>query len=106
MGSYRRDRHTASRNSAGSTTERAANRLNGGLQPCQIQHQDAAKIPGRERYITDSKTAAKPSSGFTIHGCQAFQPSVLKQILQTNQIELQNVLHSPRTRMLFLIKAR
>jgi hypothetical protein len=25
------------------------------------------KIPGRERYVTDSKTAAKPSSGLTVH---------------------------------------
>src|SRR5882762_6772685 len=96
MGSYRRDRHTASRNSAGSTTERAADarRLRSGFRlerrPCQIRHQDAVKIPGRERYITDSKTAAKPSSGFTIHGCQAFLPSVLKKVLQTNEIELQN----------------
>jgi hypothetical protein len=62
------------------------------------------KIPGRERYITDSKTAAKPSSDFTIHGCQALQASVLEEVLQTNQIELQNFLHSPRTRGLFLIK--
>ena len=66
-------------------------------RPCQIRHQDAVKIPGRERYVTDSKTAAKPSSGFTIHGCQAFQTLILMNVLQTNQIELQNVLHSPRT---------
>src|SRR5216684_2658666 len=96
MGSYRRDRHTASRNSAGSTTERAPlNALRRFERPCQIRHQDAVKIPGRERYITDSKTAAKPSSGFTIHGCQAFQTLILMNVLQTNQIELQNVLHWP-----------
>src|SRR5258706_537313 len=64
----------------------------GGWKPCQIRHQDAVKIPGRERYITDSKTAAKPSSGFTIHGCQAFWALFLGQMLQTGQIELQNVL--------------
>src|SRR5258706_1089033 len=100
MGSYRRDRHTVSRNSAGSTTERApAAALRRFERPCQIRHQDAVKIPGRERYITDSKTAAKPSSGFTIHGCQAFQPSVLGEVLQTNQIELQNNLHSPLSKV-------
>ena len=64
-------------------------------EPCQIRHQDAVKIPGRERYITDSKTAAKLSSGFTIHGCQALQANVLVNVLQRNQIELQNVLHCP-----------
>jgi hypothetical protein len=31
------------------------------------------KIPGRERYITDSKTAAKPSSGFTIPAVKRFK---------------------------------
>src|SRR5258707_14965375 len=57
----------------------------------------AVKIPGRERYVTDSRTAAKPSSDFTIHGCQAFRTLFLVNLLQTNQIELQNNLHSPRT---------
>src|SRR5258706_5857936 len=95
MGSYRRDRHTVSRNSAGSTTERApAAALRRFERPCQIRHQDAVKIPGRERYITDSRIAAKPSSAFTIHACQAFQASVLGEMLQTRQIELQNNLHS------------
>jgi hypothetical protein len=47
MGSCRRDRHTASRNSAGPTTGGAASRLE-------------AVDAGQERYSTDSKTAAKP----------------------------------------------
>jgi hypothetical protein len=65
MRSCRRDRHTASRNSAGSTTEGAPPAaLRRFERPCQIRHQDAVRIPGRERYVTDSKTAAKPSSWF------------------------------------------
>jgi hypothetical protein len=55
-----------------------------------------------ERYITDSKTAAKPSSDFTIHGRQSFPTHFLVNLLQTNQIELQNFLHWPRTLLAIL----
>src|SRR5260370_20777259 len=59
----------------------------------------AVKIPGRERYVTDSKTAAKPSSDFTIHGCQAFQAPVFVKFLHTSQIEFANSFERPRTRL-------
>src|SRR6266853_5514748 len=115
MGSYRRDRsHRESQlgridpvtqplraelHGLAATESAPATALRRFERPCQVRHQDAVKIPGRERYVTDSRTAAKPSSGFTIHACQAFRALVLVNLLQTRQIELQNVLHSPETNL-------
>ena len=62
--------------------------------PAKIRHQDAVKNSRPVRYITDSKTAAKPSSGFTIHGRQAIGAPFVGRMLQTVEIELQNNLLS------------
>ena len=80
-------------------TESAAGRLAAVGGPARSGTNVAVKIPGRERYVTDSKTAARPSSNFTIHGCQAFQSDFFIKLLQTSKIELQNSLHWLRTRL-------
>src|ERR1039457_3306236 len=94
MGSCRRDRHTASRNSAGPTTGGAAIRLAAVDGPARSGTNVAAKIAGQQRYITDWKTAAKPSSDFTLRWCQAIRTPVFCKVLQTSEIELHNNLHS------------
>jgi hypothetical protein len=48
-------------------TESATDHLAAVRGPARSGTNVAVKIPGRERYVTDSKTAAKPSSGFTVH---------------------------------------
>jgi hypothetical protein len=105
MGSCRRDRHTASRNSAGSTTGGAAVRLAAACGPARSGTNVAVKIPGQERYITVWKIAAKPSSEFTVRQCQAFRTLVFGKLLQTGTIELQNnLLHSSKCAGLFSIR--
>ena len=88
MGSCRRDRHTASRNPAGSTTGGAAVRLAAACGPARSGTNVAVKIPGQERYITVWKIAAKPSSEFTVRQCQAFRTPFFGKLLQTGEIEL------------------
>jgi hypothetical protein len=89
--------HTASRNSAGSTTGGAASRLAAVCGPARSGTNVAVKIAGQQRYITDSKTAAKPSPDFTVRCCQAFGTPFFGKWLQTIQIELKNKLHSRPT---------
>jgi hypothetical protein len=91
MGSCRRDRHTASRNPAGPTTGGAAVRLAAACGPARSGTNVTVKIPGQERYITDSKTAAKPSSDFTLRRCQTLRTPVFCKLLQTADIELQSI---------------
>src|SRR5260370_4305408 len=67
----------------------ALRRSNG---PARSGTKVAVKIAGQQRYITDSKTAAKPSSDFTLRYCQAFGAPVFWKSLKTRQIQVQNKL--------------
>jgi hypothetical protein len=117
MGLCRRDRHTASRNSAGSIRHSAlagraprtfgyrsaTGRLAAVCGAASSGTNVAVKIHGRERYVTDSKTAAKPSSGFTIHVVSRYTAvKRFRPLFWGECYKITCCLHWPRTRLAVL----